>query len=646
MRAARVPLVPVVSLGCALAFASAGPGCRCDRDHPYVPYAIDAAVAPPAPVEDAAAAPPADVDAGPFHPREGTVAPPGATSMTVDGLAIAAPPDRVLQVGIAGDFDGDGQRDAAALVAPTPLPGAPVDAAPDPTRTAELFLYRGLAGGALAAPVSAATSPVPLDPACAPRARLAQAGPHTLALEAGATCADHAAARWVAAVVVRRSDAPVHFKATLLDPPGAPSLTIDVDGADRDGDGLDDVTVRASLEGGGPPFDVPPGPRVSALARWFDRPAGMSRDPDEPDASLRALAASAMARAARAKDAPAVPRAMEQVRALYRALCAEGGAPRVVDLVTGRALACGTSRGLEEATLAEVRAYATTGDALRAIAALDRAQVPPAARTASRANDAQGWIAQAAPISPQPSVLRVVGAVPQIERGPSPSWAALAFEPGGKLLVRTPGGVSRFDPETGDEGPAADVPPWPSAVTSPDGAQRWLAAYDPCDGRALLATFGPANGEGTGGSGGNDRVPLGQTDVALPVPPALRPCVAGDKANGAVPALPIAWDARGLWALVAGEPVLVSPDLARAAPAPASLDFVVTPGAPRSPSGRAFVVPTTQGLLVRGAHWRLFRAKELANGWLELRDCVVSDDAARVACVRGGRAFVGIWSGD
>jgi hypothetical protein len=56
------------------------------------------------------------------------------------------------------------------------------------------------------------------------------------------------------------------------------------------------------------------------------------------------------------------------------------------------------------------------------------------------------------------------------------------------------------------------------------------------------------------------------------------------------------------------------------------------------------VTPTSLGLLVHGARSRLFRAPELEGGYLDVRDCAVSDDAARVACVRGGRAFVGIWA--
>jgi hypothetical protein len=55
------------------------------------------------------------------------------------------------------------------------------------------------------------------------------------------------------------------------------------------------------------------------------------------------------------------------------------------------------------------------------------------------------------------------------------------------------------------------------------------------------------------------------------------------------------------------------------------------------------VVPVTEGILVMGAKSRLLRAKELEGAYGELYECAVSDDAARVACARGGRGFVGIW---
>jgi hypothetical protein len=613
-------------------------GCKgCKDDHPYVPYTIEdeqkAALA-----DEAGTAlvpsPGAGEDAGSaFHLRESIVAPPNASRWTLDGLDVNAPPDRVFVLGLTGDFDGDGAKDAVALV--ERADAAPSDAGGDAGTVdpGELVLYRG-SGATLGSPQLIAVPPaLRLGAPCTPRRRLSQAGKHTIAFETGAACeaANGAAgARYVAAIVVSAADARLHFHATLLDPPNAPALTVDIDGSDRDADGLDDIALRVSLEGGAPPFE--PGPKVSALVRWFDRPAGMSRDPDEPDASLRALASVAQVRAARTKDAPSVPRYVEQVRSLYRALCVEGGAPRMVDLEGGRPLACGSaSKGLEEAGLAEVRAYAATGDALRAIAALDRAQLPPATHTAPRTTDAQTWIANLATVLAAPSSLRALGAVPQIERGHAPSWGALAFDANGKVLIRTTAGVVRADPVQGDEASADDVKAWRAGVVSPEGAYRWVESYDACDGRSLRTTFAP-------NAGGDLK------DVALPIAPPLGGKCASAGAHGELAAtLPVAWGARGVEAIVAGEPLLISPDLTRATPSVASLGQPVTLGAPRSPNGKILSVPTSLGILVRGARSRLLRAKELEGGYLELRDCAVSDDGGRVACVRGGRAFVGVW---
>ncbi len=609
-------------------------GCKgCRDDHPYVPYTIsDEQKAPLADEARPAILPPSAEDAGAFHGREALVAPLEAARWTLEGLDLAAPADRVFALGLTGDLDGDGIRDAVALVQ---RQGAVADAG---VELGELVLYRGGPGGALAPPQVIAVPPaLSFGAGCVSKHRLAQVGRHSLALETGGACdaaGSVSGSRWVVALVVSAADVRVHFRTTLLDPPNAPVLSVDLDGADRDGDGLDDVAVRVSIEGGAPPFE--PGPRVSAVVRWFDRSAGMSRDPDEPDASFRGLASVAATRASRSKDAPSVPRYVEQVRSLFRALCAEGGAPRLVDLDGGRAVPCGSSKGLEEAGLAEVRAFAVSGDSQRAIAALDRAQLPPATHTSTRTADAQGWITQLAPVLGAPSSLRALGAIPQIERGRAPSWGALAFDPNGngKLLVRTLAGVVRADPVQGDEAAADGVTAWRSGVVSPEGAYRWIESYDACDGVALHATFAP-------NAGGDVK------DVVLPVAPPLGGKCASAGAHGE-PAvtIPVAWGSRGLETIIAGEPLLVSPDFTRATALVAPLGQPVTLGAPRSPNGKMSAIPTTMGILVRGGRARLFRAKELDGGYLELRDCTVSDDGGRVACVRGGRAFVGVWEAE
>jgi hypothetical protein len=208
------------------------------------------------------------------------------------------------------------------------------------------------------------------------------------------------------------------------------------------------------------------------------------------------------------------------------------------------------------------------------------------------------------------------------------------------LLVRTAMGVVRVDPELGDESDAEGVGAWSSAVTSPDGTMRWIEAYDPCDAFALRATFAPTGEEGD------------MRDLALPVPPTLASKCA--KKGEPASAVAVAWGPRGLEAIVAGEPVLVAADLSRASPLPGFLDQPVQLGAPRSPNGKVLVATTTQGLLVRSARDgnahdkdatkpHLLRAKELDGAYTAQRDCAVSNDGTRVACVRDGRAWVGFW---
>jgi hypothetical protein len=205
----------------------------------------------------------------------------------------------------------------------------------------------------------------------------------------------------------------------------------------------------------------------------------------------------------------------------------------------------------------------------------------------------------------------------------------LAFEPGGKLLVRTRAGVVRLDPDLGDES-SAGVAEWKSSVTSPDGALTWLAVYDRCDGLPLRASFEPV-------SGGDRR------DVLLPVQAPL-----GDRCEGGrdalVQAQPIAWAGGGLEAIVDEELVLIAPDLSRASLQAAFLNQPSTLGAPRSPDGKAYVVPTEVGFLVQseGAA-RLLRASELDATYAEQHHCVVSSDTTHVACVRAGAAWVGTW---
>ena len=387
------------------------------------------------------------------------------------------------------------------------------------------------------------------------------------------------------------------------------------------------MTLRVSIEGGGAPFE--PGPRLGATLAWLDRPAGLSRDASATDASFLNMAVAATVRARSSREAPGVPRLVSQGRALWRAMCADGGAPRLVGVTGSGTISCGGARSLEELGLAEVRSYATMANPMRALLALDRAQRPPASRTASRTTEAMSWIASLAPAATSRAV-RAIAAVPLLSRGHEPSWGSLAFEARGKLLVRTSAGVVRVDPDAGDEASADGVTTWPSAVVSVDGAMRWIETYDPCDGVALRASFAPASGDDL-------------HDVALPVAPPL-----GDRCTGSrgAPARALPWRggreaSRRSWRASRcwWQPICPGRRCCR----PRS-NLPALLGSPRSPDGRSMVVATSAGLLVRGRLDRdCSRAPELEGTYPQLRDCTVSNDVTHVACVRGDKAFVAAW---
>lgn len=606
----------------ALALA-AGCGRSCKKDHPYVPYSVGDNGASDAGDEASVRAD----DAHEAHAEAAaTEAPAGATRWVLDGLDLGAPDGRVFVLGLARDFDGDGAKDALAIVAPQNGGAA-----------GEVIFFRGRKGGGVEPQVTVGTPPSvsgaaaagpgrDLDAGCVPPRRLVQIGTHSAFVELGVSCGRSGASRWLAVVLLQPLPR-IHFSGVVVDPANAPKLSIDADGADLDGDGIDDVSLLVTVEGGGAPSE--PLPRATARIRWLDRPAGMSRASEEPEGSLRAQVNASLARAGRLKDAPRVPLEVQSIRTLFGAICAEGGGPRLTQVNANGPLKCGPSHALEEAGLALVRANVTLGEHLRAIAALDAAQKPPGTRTAARLTEAQHWIAQAAPTVTATS-LRAIAAIPQMDRTHAPSWGALAFEPTGKLLIRTLAGTVREDPALGDEADAADIPPWKPGVLSPDGALRWIEAYYACDALALHATFAPVRD-------GDPR------DVVLPiVPPLAQRCISG--VGEPARALPVAWGPRGLEAIIAGEPVLFSSDLARASLAVGSLDQPVSPGAPRSPNGKVTSIPTSQGIVVRGVKTYIYRARDLEGVYGELRDCTVSDDSEHVACIRGGRAFVGTWA--
>lgn len=604
-----------------LALASAGCGRACKKDHPYVPYTVDDGRSPAASDSAEPTQPAADAGVRATSAEPALVAPANARTWQIEGLELVAPEGRELLLAIVRDFDGDGKKDALAVVRSPAPPGKPSESGP-----AEIVHYAGASSPP--PPSVVATAPPPrTDAACLPVTRLERIGPRSALVEVGTVCTRGPSSR--ALFVVRLAKDPaVAFDLSVLDPPGAPKLVVDVDGEDRDHDGIDDVTLRLTIEGGAPPFE--PGPKLAAKVAFFDRPAGPSRDPDEPEASLKAIAAQAAARAAKPREAATVPVLVQQMRMLYRAMCVEGGAPRLVKLRSGNgstpgAVSCGASKPLEDAGVAEVRSFVTQADALRAVASAEIAQLAPATKSAARTSELASLLAQVAPFV-QARSTRMIGITVPASHAVHPEWGSLAFEPSGKLLVRGPSAVSRVDPESG-ESADAEMPVWPNQVLSPDGKSRWLEAYHACEGVALRATFAPTGADGD------------MRDVLLPVAPPLGSRCAGGRGEAAT-TVPIAWGTRGLEALVAAQPLLVRPESSSATVMASPLGEMPPFGSPRSAGGRAMAIATAQGVLVKSTKAARYKAPEL-EPYGELQQCTTNDDASRIACVkRGGRVIV------
>jgi hypothetical protein len=648
------PLGAVLMWGAALS-STLGllSGCArgCGRDKPYVPYGIDdtptGADGGEAGDGDGVDGGAFGVDGGSFAPELGELAPRDARAWDLGGMHLDAPAGHVFVTGLVRDFSGQGNRAAVAFVRPEGEPAGPGS-----------LLYFSPSGDS-----SVLASPPRVSPVegCMLDVKLARVGPATVSVETSHRCERGPGPGTRHFAVAAVGAAPrARFTTQVLDPSGAPPLRIDAEGVDADGDGIDDIVVRVSIEGGVAPFE--PGPRVTAQLRLLDRPAGLSRDASEPEASFRGLARGLWQKALRTKEAADVAAYAAQVRFLFSALCMEGGAPRLAGMSTGD-LFCGTSRALEDVGLAEARAWVTLGDPARAAMALDRAQRAPAARTAARTAELTASIEKASYVATL-GVVRMPGAVPQVEKPTVPSWGALAFEPSGKLLVRTAAGVVRFDADTGDEAAADGIAPWKSRVVSPDGRLRWIDAYVACPAPATHFTLVPegSGGASEGGGGASDKsAEASETsgggaaaggadsdgdgvDVSVPVAAALG--LRCTRARGELlAARPVAWGPKGLEALVGGDLVHVSPSY-RAAIARAPLDQPVRLGSPRAPNGSTWVVATPTGFIVRtSSKTRLLRAKEF-EPYAELRDCTVTSDGARVACVKNARVLVGVWDGN
>ena len=565
-------------------------------------------------------------DAGGFVHVVGQPPEAVAGGFRVAGNVVAPPPGETFALALAADLDADGTPDGVAWArASDPLAG-------------RLLFYAGSAGAAHAPRVLAELGATAIGQAgCTAEVGLEQIGQRSLAVSVRAACtpalASGRSSRWIA-VASPGSEPALRQELTLAEPEPGERITVELDGSDNDGDQRDDLHVLLAVEGSPAPFQ--PGPRATAELRWLDRSTGLSRDPSEPEASLSRLASAAASRASKKAEAAEVEASARQIARLYAMICADAGAP--ILRVSSGAVRCASSRALEEATFAVGRAALTTGDVPRAIAAYERLLWRASSSPSPRQRELEKAITKVAPTR-APSLTRVFATVPDADASGLPAWGPLTFTPTGDLLIRTAAGLSTANVQTGIEGQAQGIPSWPAAVTSGDGATRWLAAFDACDGVALRARFGAASLAPFVVPPGGE-APAGAHELALPIVPPTPSRCAGGAARFEV--VPVAWASAGLTAWIAGEPVQVAPDLSTATPLPAvgGVSQPVHAGSPRSPDGGSMALATKLGVLVRArGGWQLWRPADLqgAYAYANLRACTIANDAAAVACVRDGR---------
>jgi hypothetical protein len=614
----------------ALTLAAGACSGSCKRGTPYVPFLDDAGGVDAA--ETAVATVEAGVDAGKkpgFQAIHASLAPANTTQWTLEGLSFAAPANHVILAALAHDLDGNGQRDVAAYVQPPAGGGG------------QLVFYRGDAKG-LAAPVAVSGpsggADLSFPSPCVARVAMTLVGPRTLALDLRPSCGEAAPAprRYVLAAFSGLTPS-VRFAVKLAEPPTGWSLALDTEAIDRDGDGVDDPTISFALEGTGAPFDG--NERAVARLRFWDRPAGFSRDRTEPEASFQQLAAQATQRAAKKGTAAGVSPLVRRLRILHAALCTESGGAWI-EVGGERGVACNHSRALEDAGAAEVKADLALGDPLSAIAARERVGQGPVTRTAKTRSDVDKAILGALS-SVWTTFHELKSTPPSTPSKGAPAWGALAFDKSGNLLVRTSIGVSQFAFPALEEADS-DAASWPWEVTLPGKDARLGAVVDACDAPYLAARVA-----------GHD-VPTGSALLPLPLLPIFGAGRCGDGRGASAVTTPVAWGAQGLFAIVDGQPVLIPSEVAGigggratgALPSPGGkVDGAWVWGSPRAPTGGYVIVPTRFGVLRRDESTNtttavLLRAKELEGLYTQLRECAVSSDGQRVACVREAKIVV------
>lgn len=637
-------------LGLPLVFVLGCEGCP-DRK-PYTPYTITDRPALGDAGPDASSDSPGEgADAGLDAAAAPAFVPIPAQSAEGDGsswsfgapqISVNAPAGRQFSLALALDADGDSTQDLIAWAkAPDGLRGELVFVSGrDPSRLNTVF--------ALPNDVSAR--------GCDYASSLSQVGPRALVFDFGARgpCASkQRASRWTAIVRFGKQSADAAPKAPELALelrvdalPSGEQIAVSVETPDLDADGRDDIRARLTLMGTHKPFSgavgpYPTVPNTSASIAFFDRPAGLSRDPSEPEASMSQSAGELMSAAKKKESAPSVFAAAHQLRRLHSIVCS-GGAHTALSTSAGP-VECGSPRSLEDAALAEAQAAFTLGDPLRAFAAVARFDSLPKPTDAHK-RDMANLIARHAPKA-KVSLLHRAQALPRSFS--EASYAPISFDAGGDLLIASEGSFVRVDRGTLAETPAT-LSTWPKRLSAAEGDESTAGfslkqVEQRCDLPVLVAVFEEVYAGEKEGAGKT-------TDVLLPLstPVNARGFAAFERCTP-IASIPVVSYGRtpelGLIFAVGSEVVAVKKQGASSVaslvkwPLPQPEDEHPVPaGASRSPDGATLVLASGRGRLVAsaGGSTKLWSGQELEGAG----PCVPSAGGARMACIVSGSALI------
>jgi len=423
------------------------PACdACDSTEARVPFGIDAGEAPSADL-------PPTPGREPFQGSEGQTLPEGTTRLEVEGAPLEAASGALHSI-LPLDLDGDGDRDVLTTILDE---GA-------------VTLAHARRDGASFAPLRTLATEEAQEDCVLSSTELRTVAPEYAMAIVDRSCGGEAARSvWIVSV---EAEPRVREQVGLLPALGrtAGEVSIAFRSVDQDDDGHADMVLDVSVT---PPEDTEP---ATVSIAWLDRPGGLARDTNEPEATLLGL--SRQAQASLSRDAGAALLTARRALALHAALCREAGAPRV-RFGDAPGLTCRTSPGAGAAAAVAAAALARTGRVFEALDAARRLE-DEGYRVGGRARrNAE----QALSEMPTPEgLMRREGPEVHLGARPPTHLSALGFLDENRLLVRAEPTVV-LDLASLDASPAPVASS--AAVVDPSGNLALASVGRTCAGHVL-----------------------------------------------------------------------------------------------------------------------------------------------------------------